>query len=55
LGILPWYPKWVLILPLGLPVDPTLPYLNIVIYILKKYLKAKEELWKIKYFTIAKI
>jgi hypothetical protein len=27
---------------------------NIAIYI-KKYRKAKEELWKLKYFTIAKI
>jgi hypothetical protein len=24
-------------------------------FTLKKYLKAKEELWKLKYFTIAKI
>jgi hypothetical protein len=27
---------------------------QVAIYI-KKYLKAKEELWKLKYFTIAKI
>jgi hypothetical protein len=27
---------------------------GLAIYI-KKYLKAKEELWKLKYFTIAKI
>jgi DNA-binding transcriptional regulator/RsmH inhibitor MraZ len=25
---------------------------DLAIYIIKKYLKAKEELWKLKYFTI---
>jgi hypothetical protein len=27
---------------------------GLAIYILKKYLKAKEELWKLKYFTVQK-
>jgi hypothetical protein len=30
------------------------PHCGLGIYI-KKYLEAKEELWKLKYFTIAKI
>jgi hypothetical protein len=27
---------------------------GLAIYIIKKYLKAKEELWKLKYFTLPK-
>jgi hypothetical protein len=30
------------------------PHRGIAIYI-KKYIKAKEELWKFKYFTVAKL
>jgi hypothetical protein len=29
-------------------------YCGLAIYIKKKYLKAKEELWKLKYFTMQK-
>jgi serine protease inhibitor len=36
------------VLTLGPTVQATLVYI-------KKYLKAKDELWKLKYFTIAKI
>jgi hypothetical protein len=30
-------------------------HFGLAIYIKKKYLKAKEELWKLKYFTMQKI
>jgi hypothetical protein len=34
--------------------NKSVSHCGLAIYIIKKYLKAKEELWKLKYFTMQK-